>query len=102
MVRVVLDSAKSGGKAVKRPWFGAKLQDVTPDIAESMGLKRPSGALVVSVVPGSPAAQAGLQTGAPIVFVAGQLHEVQNAVGYPLVNHPLCAHTQHALRPEDR
>ena len=38
MVRVVVTSAKSGGDAVKRPWLGAKLQAVTPDIADSMGL----------------------------------------------------------------
>src|SRR6202451_2457312 len=43
MVRVVVASAKSGGKAVKRPWLGAKLQAVTPEIAESLGLRRPSG-----------------------------------------------------------
>jgi S1-C subfamily serine protease len=33
MVRVVVASAKSGGKAVRRPWLGAKLQAVTPEIA---------------------------------------------------------------------
>src|SRR6185312_6719025 len=52
MVRVVLASALSGGTEVKRPWFGAKLQNVTPEIAESMNLKRPSGALVADVTAG--------------------------------------------------
>jgi Do/DeqQ family serine protease len=89
MVRVVLDSAKGGGKAVKRPWFGAKLQDVTSEIAESMGLKRPAGALVVSVVPGGPAAQAGLKTGDLIVSIDGQLIEDQNAFGYRFATKPL-------------
>src|SRR5258707_10811331 len=41
MVQVVLTSAKSGGSAVKRPWLGAKLQTVTPEIADSISLKRP-------------------------------------------------------------
>ena len=54
MVRVVVASAKSGGTAVKRPWLGAKLQAVTPEIAESLGLKRPAGALVASVTPEKP------------------------------------------------
>src|SRR6184192_2100757 len=36
MVKVVVASAKSGGTSVKRPWLGAKLQAVTPDIAESL------------------------------------------------------------------
>ncbi len=59
MVRVVVASAKGGGKAVKRPWLGAQFQAVTPDIAESLGLRSPSGALVASVVPNGPAAKAG-------------------------------------------
>ena len=35
-----------GSSVVKRPWLGARLQAVTPEIAESIGLKRPGGALV--------------------------------------------------------
>src|SRR2546429_1473201 len=62
MVRVVVASAKSGGKAVKRPWLGAKLQAVTPGIAETLGLKMPNGALIANVAPNSPAARAGLKT----------------------------------------
>src|SRR4051812_9087450 len=61
MVRVVVASAKSGGKAVKRPWLGARLQAVTPEIAETLGLRLPSGALVANVSPNSPAAKAGLK-----------------------------------------
>ena len=49
MVRVVVASAKGGSSAVQRPWLGAKLQQVTADIADSMGLKRPAGALIASV-----------------------------------------------------
>ena len=55
MVKVVVASAKTGGKAVARPWLGAKLQAVTADIADSMGLKRPSGALIANVAPDCPA-----------------------------------------------
>src|SRR5512136_3468614 len=51
MVRVVVASAKGGGKTVQRPWLGARLQAVTPEIAESLSLKRPVGALVSSVAP---------------------------------------------------
>ena len=39
MVRVVVASAEGGSGAVKRPWLGAKLQEVTPEIAESLGLQ---------------------------------------------------------------
>ncbi len=72
MVKSVIATAKLGGHVVKRPYLGAKLQDVTRDIADSFGLDRPVGAVVASVEPGSPAAQAGLITGDVIVAVDGQ------------------------------
>jgi Do/DeqQ family serine protease len=89
MVRIVVASAKSGGKAVKRPWLGARLQAVTPEIAESLGLRLPSGALVASVVPGSPAARAGLKSSDLIVAVDGQTIEDPNAFDYRFATHPL-------------
>ena len=89
MVRVVVASAKGGGSAVKRPWLGAKLQQVTPDIADSMGLKRPAGALVASVTPGSPGAQAGLKAGDVIVTVDGQVVDDSNAFDYRFATRPL-------------
>jgi Do/DeqQ family serine protease len=82
MVRVVAASAKTGGTAVKRPWLGAQLQIVTAEIAESLGLKRPTGALVASVTPGSPAARAGLKTGDLILAIDGQAVEDPNAFDY--------------------
>jgi serine protease Do len=61
MVRVVLNTALGGAKQVARPWFGLDVQPVDARIAESLGLDRPIGVLVRDVVPGSPAAVAGLQ-----------------------------------------
>ncbi len=68
MVRLVVQSALKGGK-VQRPWLGASLQPVTPDIAESLGLDTPSGALVAKVHAKGPAAKAGLQAGDIVVSV---------------------------------
>jgi Do/DeqQ family serine protease len=82
MVRAVLSSAKGGATVVKRPWLGAKLQAVTPEIAESMSLKRPVGALVSTVAPRSPAARAGLRTGDLIVEVDTQPVDDPNAFDY--------------------
>jgi len=82
MVRVVVASARGGSGAVKRPWLGAKLQEVTPEIAESLGLKRPSGALVANVAAGGPAARAGIKTGDLIVSIDGTLVEDPNAFDY--------------------
>src|SRR4249919_1386764 len=63
MVRLVVASARTGGGSLKRPWLGARLQAVTADIADSMGLKRPAGALVSNVTADSPAASAGIKAG---------------------------------------
>ncbi len=89
MVRVVVASAKSGGSAVKRPWLGAKLQAVTPEIADSMGLKRPAGALIANVLVGSPAAAAGLKTGDLIVSVDAQAVDDPKAFDYRFATKPL-------------
>ncbi|ABD07028.1 Peptidase S1C, Do [Rhodopseudomonas palustris HaA2] len=89
MVRVVIASAKSGGKAVKRPWLGARLQAVTPEIAETLGLKRPSGALVASVTKGSPSDKAGLRLSDLIVGVDGFAIDDPNAFDYRFATRPL-------------
>jgi Do/DeqQ family serine protease len=97
MVRVVVASAKNGGSAVKRPWLGAKLQDVNAEIAESLGLKRPGGALIANVSPGSPAALAGLKTGDLIVAIDGQTVDDPNAFDYRFATKPLGGSAQVGL-----
>jgi Do/DeqQ family serine protease len=94
MVRAVLASAKGGATVVKRPWLGAKLQAVTPEIAESMSLKRPVGALVSTVAPRSPAARAGLRTGDLIVEVDAQPVDDPNAFDYRFATKPLGGQAQ--------
>jgi Do/DeqQ family serine protease len=89
MVRVVVASARNGGHAVKRPWLGAKLQKVTPDIADSLGLKRPAGALIASIKQKGPAAQAGLKSGDLIVAVDGQPVDDPHAFDYRFATQPL-------------
>lgn len=71
MVKVFVDSARRGGSAVELPWIGAELQPVTSDIAESLGLDRPSGVLITSILRKSPAEEAGLDAGDLIVAVDG-------------------------------
>jgi Do/DeqQ family serine protease len=89
MVQVVVASAKSGGSVVKRPWLGAKLQPVTAEIAESLNVKRPAGALIASVYPASPALRAGLKPGDVIVAVDGQPVDDPNAFDYRFATKPL-------------
>ena len=52
---------------VERGWLGVSVQDLTPDIARSMGLSITQGALVADVVSGSPAEKAGVRRGDVIV-----------------------------------
>jgi Do/DeqQ family serine protease len=83
MTRVILNSARTGDK-VKRPWIGATFRNVTAEIAESLGLDRPSGALVISVDKESPSEQAGLKPGDVILSVNGLPVEHPDVLGYRL------------------
>ena len=102
MVRVVVTSAKGGSAAVKRPWLGAKLQEVTPEIAESLGLKRPSGALVASLIADGPAAHAGIKTGDLIVSIDGTTVDDANAFDYRFATKPLGGTAQVGLLRQGR
>ena len=82
MVRSVVESAKGGSRTVRRPWLGARLQNVAPDIADSMGLERPTGALVASTYDKSPAEEAGLKRGDLILAVDGQDVDTPESFGY--------------------
>jgi serine protease Do len=70
-VRAVIPQLKDKG-AVTRGWMGAEVQSVTPDIAESLGMKTVSGAIVANVQNNGPAAKAGLKSGDVITAVAGE------------------------------
>jgi len=102
MVRTVVASAESGSKTVQRPWFGAKLQEVTRDIADSLGLKAPSGALVASVAAGSPAARAGIKAGDVLVTVDGTTVDDPNAFDYRFATKPLGGSAQIGLIRQGR
>lgn len=70
LVRVYLEGAAAGKKVV-RPWLGAKLEAVTREIAEGLGLDRVTGAMIQRLNTGGPAANAGLNAGDVIVAVDG-------------------------------
>jgi Do/DeqQ family serine protease len=83
MVRTVVQSAESG-KKITRPWAGVQLQDVTQDIAITLGLARPEGALIVSLEKGSPLAAAGLRRSDLILAIDGRNIENAREFGYRL------------------
>ena len=57
---------------VQAGWIGLQLQDVTADLADGFGLRRPKGGIVVAVAPGSPAAKAALEVGDIVTSVGGE------------------------------
>jgi serine protease Do len=67
-VKSVIAQLRDKG-SVTRGWIGVQIQTVTPEIADSMGLKQPSGALVSEPQKDSPAAKAGIQSGDVITSV---------------------------------
>ncbi len=82
MVRTVVASAESGSGAIRRPWLGVEVQDVTSDIATSLGMARPEGALIVGLHPESPLAKAGLKRGDVILAIEGKPVESAQELGY--------------------
>ncbi|MBU6442273.1 MAG: Do family serine endopeptidase [Alphaproteobacteria bacterium] len=67
----VVAQLKAHGK-VTRGWLGVEIQDLTPEMASSLGNKNMKGAIVAKVVPDSPASKAGFQQGDIVVAVNGQ------------------------------
>jgi serine protease Do len=73
----------------RRGWLGVKIQQVTPDIAESLGLKDASGAMVAGVTDGGPAETAKIHNGDIILKFDGQdvkeMHNLPRIVGDAVV-----------------
>jgi serine protease Do len=71
LARPVIEQLQKNGK-VERGWVGVRIQAMTDDIAESIGLDKPRGALVTDVDQNSPAAKAKLQPGDVILSFDGK------------------------------
>ena len=83
LVRAVVGAAATG-HAPKRPWLGAALQSVTPDIADALGLKTPGGVLIGDVTPNGPAAAANLKSQDLITSVDGEPVDDVGTLNYRL------------------
>jgi S1-C subfamily serine protease len=91
MVRAFADAAKAGLDFFERPYIGAEFEAVTPQIAESLGMDAPTGALVSSVEDGGPAAKAGLKPGDVVLKMNGTVLESVDALGYRLATQSIGA-----------
>jgi serine protease Do len=78
----VVDQLRQFGET-RRGWLGVRIQSVTEDIAESVGIKENVGALVAGVTPDGPAAKAGIEPGDVVTRFDGK--EVSSMRGLPRI-----------------
>ena len=76
----VVSQLREKGKVV-RGWIGVTIQSVTPEIAQSFGLKEAKGALVADVIAGGPADKAGIKRGDVILTFDGK--NIKNSTDLP-------------------
>jgi serine protease Do len=88
MAKLVAETGIAGGSLV-RPWFGARMQTVTADLADSMGLDLARGALISELAPGGPAEKAGFEDGDVILSVDGFAIEQPSAFDFRLATKPV-------------
>ncbi|MCB1506258.1 MAG: Do family serine endopeptidase [Hyphomicrobiaceae bacterium] len=84
LVRLHVESAKTG-RRVAMPWIGVRLEDLTREIAEGLGLDRVLGAVVARIDSNGPAAKAGLREGDVVTRIDGfEITDIRSA-NYRLV-----------------
>jgi Do/DeqQ family serine protease len=79
MARSVMDQLVKTG-TVRRGMLGVTVQSIDADMAKSLGLSQTKGAIVSEVTPGTPAAQAGLETGDVILALNGEAVDSSNSL----------------------
>jgi len=90
MAKDILDQLKTG--KVIRGWLGIMIQDITPDLAESFGIKETKGVIIADIVPGGPAETGGLKRGDIVEKLNGKQIENANQL----------SRTVAALKPESQ
>ncbi|MFX5825127.1 PDZ domain-containing protein, partial [Acinetobacter baumannii] len=66
--KTVMEAIISHGQVV-RGWIGVEPQDITPELAESFGLGKKTGAIIAGVLKGGPADRAGMRPGDILVSI---------------------------------
>ncbi|MCB1733856.1 MAG: Do family serine endopeptidase [Gammaproteobacteria bacterium] len=88
LVRDILDQIITHGRVI-RGWLGVETQDMTPELAESVGLSAPEGVLVASIYRNSPAWNAGVRPGDVLTEIDDQaLHRSTQALKLIAANAP--------------
>jgi serine protease Do len=82
LAKPVIEQLKAHGK-VERGWLGVQIQEVTPEIATSLGLPHAEGALVADVTADGPAQKAGFKQGDVIMSFDG--HNIRHVRDLPII-----------------
>ena len=82
LAKPVIEQLREHGK-VERGWLGVQIQEVTPEIAKSLGLPKAEGALVADVTAGGPAQKVGIKQGDVIMSFNG--HDIAKVRDLPIV-----------------
>jgi len=78
LAKIVVAQLREFGHA-RRGWLGVRIQQVTPDIAESVGLREPGGAMIAGINEGGPADQAKIRPGDIVIRFNNQdVKEMRN------------------------
>ncbi|HEX4302922.1 MAG TPA: DegQ family serine endoprotease [Rhizomicrobium sp.] len=88
LVKEVTTQLRQFGQA-RRGWVGVRIQQVTEDIAEGLGLPGISGALIADVTPGGPAARGGIQNGDFILAFDGKVVGDSRALSRVVADTPI-------------
>ncbi|TXH38380.1 MAG: DegQ family serine endoprotease [Rhodospirillaceae bacterium] len=88
MVKAMIGAEANGGKFV-RPWIGASGEELTAEIAKSLGLPKPGGVVIKQVYPDGPAVRAGIKPGDVITAVNGKLVKDPEALRFRLATQQL-------------
>lgn len=81
LVKEILPQLRTSGK-VTRGWAGVAVQEITPSLADTLGMEKPRGALVAGVIQGGPAQRGGMKVGDVIIEFDGK--KVVDAMDLPL------------------
>jgi serine protease Do len=72
MAKTIVTQIRDFGKA-RRGWLGVKIQQVTPDLADSLGMKEASGAMIAGLIDGGPAEKSSIRNGDIVLKFDGQV-----------------------------
>jgi serine protease Do len=85
---------RSKGDRIVRPWIGVTANGVTQEIANSLGMDRPSGAIISKVAADSPAEDAGLEVGDVVVDIDGHEINDEHALNFRIATYEVGSSTE--------